>query len=79
LHAQQKDTIVIKNDSILLKQQPASATKAHPAKGFRCQKKHDPHKATLYSAILPGAGQVTIKVMSCRSYTAIGMHTPLLQ
>src|SRR5215472_9851595 len=52
---QKKDTIIIKNDSVVSKQ---LAKDSIPKKDTVIKKKHDPHKATLYSAILPGAGQV---------------------
>jgi Family of unknown function (DUF5683) len=52
--SQQKDTIVLKGDSII-----SSRKIDIPQKKDSIRKKvHDPHKATLYSAILPGAGQV---------------------
>jgi hypothetical protein len=54
-NAQQKDPLIIKNDSIALHQH---AKDSIPKKDSVVKKKHDPHKATLYSAILPGAGQV---------------------
>jgi hypothetical protein len=47
--SQQKDSIALKKDSI---QRPGKAIDTF------IKKKHDPHKATLYSAILPGLGQV---------------------
>ncbi len=48
-YSQHKDSIGLKKDSTLL----------HPkAIDSFVKKKHDPHKATLYSAILPGLGQV---------------------
>src|ERR1700730_8034562 len=48
-YSQHKDTIGLKKDSTLL---PPKAIDSF------VKKKHDPHKATLYSAILPGLGQV---------------------
>jgi len=59
LHAQQKDTIVIKNDSILLKQQATTANTAKktPAKDTVKVVKHIPRKASIRSAIIPGWGQ----------------------
>ena len=59
LRAQQKDTIVVKNDSIQLKQQPASAAAAKktPAKDTVKVVKHIPRKASIRSALIPGWGQ----------------------
>ena len=52
---QKKDTIIIKNDSLVSNQLVKDSI---PKKDTVIKKKFDPHKATLYSAILPGAGQV---------------------
>jgi hypothetical protein len=52
---QKKDTIIVKNDSVVSNQ---LAKDSIPKKDTVIKKKHDPHKATIYSAILPGAGQV---------------------
>ena len=49
-----KDTLLIKNDRLL----PISKTLIPHTKDSVIKKKHDPRKATIYSAILPGAGQV---------------------
>ena len=60
LHAQQKDTIVVKNDSIQLKQKspPApDAAKKSPAKDTVKVVKHIPRKASIRSALIPGWGQ----------------------
>ena len=59
LHAQQKDTIVVKNDSIQLKQQPSTATAAKKTTAKDTVKviKHIPRKASIRSALIPGWGQ----------------------
>lgn len=60
-NAQQKDSVIIKNDSIYLHQNAKDSLPKKEIvvkKDSVVKKKHDPHKATLYSAILPGAGQV---------------------
>jgi Family of unknown function (DUF5683) len=49
VYSQHKDSLAIKKDSTL---RPVKAIDSF------AKKKHDPHKATLYSAILPGLGQV---------------------
>ena len=55
VQAQQKDSVGSPKDSTRITPQKNNA----PAiKDSTVKKKHDPHKATLYSAILPGAGQV---------------------
>jgi len=54
-NAQQKDSLIIKSDSVTLHQKGKDSL---PKKDSIVKKKHDPHKATLYSAILPGAGQI---------------------
>ncbi len=55
VHAQQKDTMITKKDSVVIK---AAVTDTTTPKDSVIKKKHDPGKASLYSAILPGAGQV---------------------
>lgn len=59
LHAQQKDTLVIKNDSIQLKQHSTGAdtSKKIVVKDTAKVNKHIPRKATIRSAIIPGWGQ----------------------
>ena len=52
--AQQKDSSALKKDSAQIK----AISDSLGGKQIQQKKKHDPHKATLYSAILPGAGQV---------------------
>jgi len=52
--SQQKDTITLRGDSIITSGKIDSLQKKDSVR----KKIHDPHKATLYSAILPGAGQV---------------------
>ena len=52
--SQQKDSITVRGDSIITSRKIEDS----PKKDSVRKKVHDPHKATLYSAILPGAGQV---------------------
>lgn len=55
LRAVRKDTLLVKGDSIM----PISKTAIQQAKDSALLKKrHNPRRATIYSAILPGAGQV---------------------
>jgi hypothetical protein len=61
--SQQKDSLLHKQDTVLgssHKPAPDSTSKKDSAdlKKSWVKKKSDPHKATLYSAILPGAGQI---------------------
>jgi len=61
--SQQKDSVIHKQDSTLRasqKQTADSVSKKDTAdlKKVKAKKQSDPHKATLYSAILPGAGQI---------------------
>jgi uncharacterized protein DUF5683 len=61
VYAQQKDSATIKSDSIGLSPKANNVVQKKDSvikKDSVVKKKHDPHKATLYSAILPGAGQV---------------------
>ncbi|HEX4850356.1 MAG TPA: DUF5683 domain-containing protein [Puia sp.] len=53
--AQKTDTVITKSDTIHLAPKVKDSL---PKKDSVAKKKHDPHKATIYSAILPGAGQV---------------------
>jgi Family of unknown function (DUF5683) len=53
-YSQQKDTLIVKHDSIIASKNIDSLVKKDSVR----KKFHDPHKATLYSAILPGAGQI---------------------
>src|SRR5882724_3685439 len=60
-NAQQKDSLLIKNDTIALPQKTKDSIPKKDSvskKDSVVKKKHDPHKATLYSTILPGSGQV---------------------
>lgn len=54
-YCQKKDTAVITQSSI--KYKPAS-TDSTSKKDTLAKKKHDPNKATLYSAVMPGLGQI---------------------
>jgi len=59
--SQKKDSIVVlKNDSAAALSKSAAAPAKDTAyqKNSSRKKKNDPHKATIYSAILPGLGQV---------------------
>ena len=49
-----QDTVLVKNDSIL----PVSKKPIQPIKDSTAKKKHIPRRATIYSAILPGLGQI---------------------
>ncbi len=49
-----QDTVLVKNDSIL----PVSKKPIQPVKDSTAKKKHIPRRATIYSAILPGLGQI---------------------
>ncbi|MFI5153730.1 MAG: DUF5683 domain-containing protein [Chitinophagales bacterium] len=53
--AQQKDSALTRKDSAALAKQKSDSLSSLK---LQQKKKHDPHKATIYSAILPGAGQV---------------------
>jgi hypothetical protein len=53
--AQQKDSVIVKTDSII---SPKKVKDSLPKKDSVVKKRSDPHKATLYSAILPGSGQI---------------------
>lgn len=55
LHAQKADTAILKSDSIHFTPKVKDSLSK---KDSVVKKKHDPHKATIYSAVLPGAGQV---------------------
>ncbi len=50
-YCQQKDSLAAKTDSLVKKTEPKKKDSA-------VKKKHDPGKATLYSAICPGLGQI---------------------
>ncbi len=55
-HAQQKkDTAIVRNDSIIVKSKSQDSI---PKKDTVIKKKHDPRRATIYSTILPGLGQI---------------------
>jgi hypothetical protein len=59
--AQQKDSLIIKSDSIVSSKKIKDSLSKKGAvlkKDSVVKKKSDPHKATLYSAILPGSGQI---------------------
>jgi len=52
-----QDTVLVKNDSILpVSKKPIEPIE--PVKDSTAKKKHIPRRATIYSAILPGLGQV---------------------
>ena len=73
LHAQQKDTIVVKNDSIQLKQKSApapDAAKKSPAKDTVKVVKHIPRKASIRSALIPGCSmsyRAAVRSDTCRA------------
>jgi hypothetical protein len=49
-----QDTVLVKNDSVL----PVSKKPIPPGTDSTAKKKHIPRRATIYSAILPGLGQI---------------------
>src|SRR5258708_39997213 len=53
--SQQKDSLLLKNDSAF---RHLKATDSLHKKGEVIKKKHDPARATLYSTVLPGLGQI---------------------
>lgn len=56
---QKKDTLIIAKDSVILKSQlKDSANKPVAKKDTVIKKKYNPGKASLYSAIFPGLGQI---------------------
>jgi hypothetical protein len=62
-HCQQKDSLFVKHKDTPVKKSDSLVQKAKPADTLHKQnstvkKKHDPGKASLYSAILPGLGQI---------------------
>jgi Family of unknown function (DUF5683) len=61
--SQKKDTLILQQDTVIQKAKPRPVTSRDSAaatvkKDSTLKKKRDPGKASLYSAILPGAGQV---------------------
>jgi len=57
VRSQQKDSASIRHDSVQLHHQPKDSIPVKDS-AVVVKKKHDPHKATVLSAVLPGAGQV---------------------
>jgi len=59
VQAQEKDSMIVKKDSIYVKspQDTIRVNEEKRAKDSISRRKRDQHRATIYSAILPGAGQ----------------------
>ncbi|MBS1599236.1 MAG: hypothetical protein JST75_13510 [Bacteroidetes bacterium] len=79
-NAQQKETPITKSDSIFSTKKVGDTIPRKidsVKKDSVVKKRHDPHKATLYSAILPGAGQIYNKKYWKLPivYAAIGIPT----